>query len=529
MRAKTKVVSFVFCALVLAFGATAQAQVIHDVTQQNNEVVQYGLTELMGEVRFTAAAVCTPGPCTTIASTITITYNGAAINNLPSAAKTYAGGVLTYANGIELTLTGQYAVGFGATDRVSLSAINTALGGQIILTVQGGFVVAAGDQIRVNGARTDVSAKTVGTTIAALISSAPSNANTFNSVNVTVATVNRSMTVDVTGVTIPICITPANPTFRVTEGFATAFVEYTSPGAGARTRFGATGDTRVRIQVNNLPSGVTLSWPTTVAGSSTSGAATGATLVLESGSTSSVAIYTFNTTNQATSDTLQEYFNVIPVVSVAATAAFGQSTAQAQLWPDASSTTIIRFAHPLINDPANNFIAVNRCVTYLLFPFVTGNNIPGFTTGMAIANTSSDDAVFVTAGGVTASRTAAAQAGAITLFGWHNSNKDATGSSTTTFTPSTFTGAAVSAVVSANLSAGDSWSGVIDGAAGFAGFQGYVIAKCDFQYAHGFSFIVGKYNSGTVFDVAHGYLALVIPDPSITVRNAANGGETLGQ
>lgn len=529
MRAKTKVVSFVFCALVLAFGATAQAQVIHDVTQQNNEVVQYGLTELMGEVRFTAAAVCTPGPCTTIASTITITYNGAAINNLPSAAKTYAGGVLTYANGIELTLTGQYAVGFGATDRVSLSAINTALGGQIILTVQGGFVVAAGDQIRVNGARTDVSAKTVGTTIAALISSAPSNANTFNSVNVTVATVNRSMTVDVTGVTIPICITPANPTFRVTEGFATAFVEYTSPGAGARTRFGATGDTRVRIQVNNLPSGVTLSWPTTVAGSSTSGAATGATLVLESGSTSSVAIYTFNTTNQATSDTLQEYFNVIPVVSVAATAAFGQSTAQAQLWPDASSTTIIRFAHPLINDPANNFIAVNRCVTYLLFPFVTGNNIPGFTTGMAIANTSADDAVFVTAGGVTASRTAAAQAGAITLFGWHNSNKDATGSSTTTFTPSTFTGAAVSAVVSANLSAGDSWSGVIDGAAGFAGFQGYVIAKCDFQYAHGFSFIVGKYNSGTVFDVAHGYLALVIPDPSIAVRDAANGGESLGQ
>jgi hypothetical protein len=529
MRAKTKVVSFVFCALVLAFGATAQAQVIHDVTQQNNEVVQYGLTELMGEVRFTAAAVCTPGPCTTIASTITITYNGAAINNLPSAAKTYAGGVLTYANGIELTLTGQYAVGFGATDRVSLSAINTALGGQIILTVQGGFAVNAGDQIRVNGARTDVSAKTIGSTIAALISSAPSNANTFNSVNVTVATVNRSMTVDVTSATIPICITPTNPTFRITEGFATAFVEYTSPGAGARTRFGATGDTRVRIQVNNLPSGVTLSWPTTVAGSSTSGAATGATLVLESGSTSSVAIYTFNTTNQATSDTLQEYFNVIPVVSVAATAAFGQSTAQAQLWPDASSTTIIRFAHPLINDPANNFIAVNRCVTYLLFPFVTGNNIPGFTTGMAIANTSSDDAVFVTAGGVTASRTAAAQAGAITLFGWHNSNKDATGSSTTTFTPSTFTGAAVSAVVSASLSAGDSWSGVIDGAAGFAGFQGYVIAKCDFQYAHGFSFIVGKYNSGTVFDVAHGYLALVIPDPSITVRNAANGGETLGQ
>ncbi len=112
------------------------------------------------------------------------------------------------------------------------------------------------------------------------------------------------------------------------------------------------------------------------------------------------------------------------------------ATAQAQLWPDATSTTIIRFAHPLTNIPPDNFIAVNRCVTYLLFPFVTGNKVPGFTTGLAIANTSSDDAVFVTGGGVAASRTATAQAGAITLYGWHGSTKDATGSSTTTFAPS---------------------------------------------------------------------------------------------
>ncbi len=81
MRAKTKVVSFVFCALVLALGATAQAQVIHDVTQQNNEVVQYGLTELMGEVTFTAERRFVP-PVRLSASTITITYNGAQISNM---------------------------------------------------------------------------------------------------------------------------------------------------------------------------------------------------------------------------------------------------------------------------------------------------------------------------------------------------------------------------------------------------------------------------------------------------------------
>jgi hypothetical protein len=527
MRAKNKVVSIALCALVLlAFGVTAQAQVVHNVTQQNNEVVQYGLTELMGEVTFTANALC--APCTTVASSITITYQGAQINNTSLAGAVFTGGnTLNHSAGLQLIVSGGYTAGFTAAGGVTISAINTALGGQVILTIPGGLTINAGDQIRVNGARTDVSAKAIGTSILALISSAPSNANTFNSVNVTVATVNRSMTVGVTAAAIPICITPTNPTIRITEGFATAFVEYTTPGGTARTRFGATGDTRVRVQVNSLPSGVTLSWPTSVAGTATSGATTGATLVLESGSTSTLAIYTFNTTDQGLSDTLQEYFDITPIVSVAATAGFGQSTAQAQLWPDATSTTIIRFAHPLTNDPADNFISVNRCVTYLLFPFVTGNNIPGFTTGMAIANTSSDDAAFVTGGGVAASRTASAQAGAITLYGWHNSTKDATGSSTTNFTPSTFTGAAVSAVVSANLSVGDTWTGVIDGATAFAGFQGYVIAKCDFQFAHGFSFIVGKYNSGSVFDVAHGYIALVIPDPGI-VQRITTSGETLG-
>ncbi len=522
MRAKTRIVSFVFCALVLALGATAQAQVIHNVTQQNNEVVQYGLTELMGEVTFTANPLC--APCTSVASSITITYLGAQIANTSLAGAVVTGGnTLDHSAGLQLIVSGGYATNFGTPTGVNISAINTLLGGQVILTIPAGLAINANDQLRINGARTDVSAKAVGASINALISSAPSNANTFNSVNVTVATVNSSMTVTVTGAAIPICVTPTNPTIRITEGFATAFVEYTSPGTGARPRFGATGDTRVRVQVNSLPTGVTLSWPATVTGSSSTGAATGATLVLESGSTSSVAVYTFNTTDQATSDTLQEFFSITPVVSVAATAGFGVATGQAQLWPDATSTTIIRFAHPLSNDPADNFIAVNRCVTYLLFPFVTGNKVPGFTTGLAIANTSSDDAAFVTGGGVAASRTASPQAGSITLYGWHGSTLDATGSSTTTFAPATFTAAAVSSVVSANLNAGDSWTGVIDGAPAFAGFQGYVIAKCDFQFAHGFSFIVGKYNVGTQFDVAHGYLALVIPDPSIVQRITLSG------
>jgi hypothetical protein len=239
MRAKTRVVSFVFCAL-LALEPQRRRKSFYDVTQQNNEVVQYGLTELMGEVRFLLqpfvgrprrwalappSEAQSPSPTMVRQSTICQRLLKVTVNSV------------TYATGIELTLTGGYEAGLGTTDIVSLSAINTALGGQIILTVQGGFAVAAGDQIRINGARTDVSAKSIGSSVAALISSAPSNANTFNSVNVTVATVNRSMTVDVTGATNPICITPTNPTFRVTEGLQRLSWNTPRPVLGARTRF----------------------------------------------------------------------------------------------------------------------------------------------------------------------------------------------------------------------------------------------------------------------------------------------------
>jgi len=530
MRAKTKAVSVALFALFLfAFAANVQAQnVIHFVTQQNNEVVQYGLTELMGEVKFQSQLART-----TQSNTITITYQGSQIANLPSGfpTVTFPSGTtktFTYPNGVtlDLTCTGgnttSYCGQVGGVYNVAISGINTALGGQIILAIANAVAVAQGDEIRINGVRSDVSTKSIGQSVTGSITSTPSNANTFDSVNVTVATVNQSMTVVVTSRTIPICTSATNPVFKVIEGFAGAFVEYTTPGS-SRPRYGATGDTRVRIQVNNLPANVTLSWPSSVTGTTEQGNGTSpATLVLESGSTSSVAIYTFNTTNQGLSDQLKESFAVIPVVTVPATSGFGTSTAQGQLWPDASSTTIIRFNHPLTNNPADNFLTISKCVTYLLFPFVTGNAIPGFTTGIAIANTSSDDAAFGTGAGATP------QSGAITLYGWHNSVKAADGSSTTTYAPTTFTGAAVSAVVSTNVSAGDTWAGVIDGATGFSGFQGYVIAKCDFQFGHGFAFIVGKYNSGTVFDVAHGYLALVIPDPAITARVTA-AGESLGQ
>src|SRR5262245_22713255 len=119
MRDRTKLFSLALCAvLVLGFASAAQAQVVWNTTFTNNEVVHYGLTELMGQVQLTAANV---GPV--VGSTITITYLGAPITN------TLASGTVintAQAGGILVTASGAFAA---AT--VTYTSINTGLGGQV--------------------------------------------------------------------------------------------------------------------------------------------------------------------------------------------------------------------------------------------------------------------------------------------------------------------------------------------------------------------------------------------------------------
>jgi hypothetical protein len=146
----------------------------------------------------------------------------------------------------------------------------------------------------------------------------------------------------------------------------------------------------------------------------------------------------------------------------------------------ASSTlTIPRF----IADPnaAKNLFNLNICRTILLYPYVT--NIQGFDTGLAIANTSTDP--FGTG----------AQAGSCTLNWYQGTNNPANGTTGTIASGTVYTALASTAV---------------------PGFNGYMIAVCNFQYAHGFAFIsdVGARN------LAMGYLALIIPDPGTGSRGA---------
>jgi hypothetical protein len=145
------------------------------------------------------------------------------------------------------------------------------------------------------------------------------------------------------------------------------------------------------------------------------------------------------------------------------------------------SLHIPRFAEGTVT---RNIITVFVRRTNLLFPFVT--NQAGFDTGLAIANTSLDTNVFNTP----------VQTGACDLFPF---------------------GAGAGATVNTGAIAGGA-TYVTTASTSFAGFQGYIIARCAFQFAHGFAFI----SDFGARNLAMGYLALVIPDPAPGAGRPAN-------
>lgn len=138
---------------------------------------------------------------------------------------------------------------------------------------------------------------------------------------------------------------------------------------------------------------------------------------------------------------------------------------------------------------ANNLFTINVCQTSLLFPFVT--NQAGFDTGIAISNTSADPFP---------SPNDRLNTGRCTLnyFG-----RLANGNAPTTTRQQTDREVTTDLPLTMVLSTGGNY-----GLTGNATFQGYIIATCDFLYAHGFAFVTdGPIGQARV---AEGYLALVI-------------------
>jgi hypothetical protein len=224
----------------------------------------------------------------------------------------------------------------------------------------------------------------------------------------------------------------------------------------------------------------------------------------------------------------------VPITATYNEQVWGATSFQVWYLPLATSSQLVtafgapvpRFA-PEIKD-APGFI-INRCRTLLLFPYIT--NRDGFNTGIAISNTSRDDnpGPFADGGG------ANPQTGPCTLFLYGGNNGPANPVEQTPLESSI------------NVPAGGMYlmtlqtGGVVKGPAGedvgpigpAAGFQGYAIASCEFQYAHGYAFI----SDTQVQRVAQGYLALIIPDrvsgierpasPFNLGAGATTGGEQL--
>jgi hypothetical protein len=156
--------------------------------------------------------------------------------------------------------------------------------------------------------------------------------------------------------------------------------------------------------------------------------------------------------------------------------------------PIASTNIIPRFG--IVYPNSNPFVSIALCQTTLLFPYVV-STVPvglavGFDTGFAIANTSSDP--FTSLGfGTTAQK----EAGSCTLYPYGTGFNLTTGAPTGT-PPAVIQGCDVQQPGSTAVCWPVEASGTVaanNAANLFGQFQGYVIAVCNFQYAHGYAAI----------------------------------------
>ena len=343
----------------------------------------------------------------------------------------------------------------------------------------------------------------------------------------------------------------ASFTVRLSEGFASAFKTlgtttttpsnaiyergYPTPNSNCLSDGvcgGATQGTRFILRLYNVPAGVRAATPTFITGTTVGGHTL--TLFRISGTDANGA-GAFNNLSPSKEITISGGFGfavfevvdtnpfavenvVIPVYLAfrpnTANDLPGVGTIQASVnFAPLSTVTVSSLDAPeprFVDSAARANIAnISRCITNLLFPFVT--NQAGFDTGFAISNTSSDD------------KGSDQQSGNCTLF---------------YFGSTTGGGAAPANQTTATIIAGSTTVWTLSGGnaaaniAGTPGFQGYVFARCQFLFAHGFAFISNGF--GGVPTIAEGYLALVVPWDGVAgsrINGAIVGGragETLG-
>lgn len=306
-------------------------------------------------------------------------------------------------------------------------------------------------------------------------------------------------------------------TISFTEGFANAFKTEDDNTFNQAMEFnplpipvqGVNDATRLRAVFENVPAGVNL-W--------VSIAPTGGTLVTEiaSGASGDTAGYAQVTLTNNTgvvewrilgganaAETQTATFNVVVgVPGTVITPPNGVTTASTVYGTFAPISNVIRAATaaeaPIPrfveqNVARTNVFTVSACVTNLLFPFVT--NLAGFDTGIALINTSQSNFTGESSTPANAPFNIKAQTGACTLY-YFGLNAPTAPQTTVPIGVDT-TGDEINKVMVAFSLSSQA-----------PGFQGYIIARCNFQFGHGYAFV----SDVGADQLAHGYLALVIPD-----------------
>jgi hypothetical protein len=314
-------------------------------------------------------------------------------------------------------------------------------------------------------------------------------------------------------------------TINLSEGFVGAFKTL----AGEMGVDNATTGTGLSITFANVPPNTAIYLPLTVsAGASPAGtltlvvsptsSATGSNVVAP---TSATGVPTTEGAVAVSNGTATAYYEVtasnpssidsysIPVYEVTAAGALAGPasaiTATVSLAPSVAAGTAPTNYPSFVGATSQQMVNGNSftaCSTVLLFPFVT--NQSGFETGIAIANTSSD-LLGLKKGAAVDSVTGQSGTCYLTFFG--------------SSSPAAYT--------SPSVAAGTDWTATLTSVTGGTPntFGGYMIATCNFLYAHGFSYI--SYNIGQSSGMAMGYLALEVA-PRSNTSASTNYPETLG-
>lgn len=294
-------------------------------------------------------------------------------------------------------------------------------------------------------------------------------------------------------------------TINVVENFPTAFKQLfpKSPNDpdsedGPNGERGASTGTQFGVTFNSVPTGATMTIPLQIISDgggvallvtsegTQNVAATDATVV--AGSTYFYNVFTANSSFQETYP--------IPVSVTGLTNTGFTPDVSVTLAPRATvlTTAVPRFIGPI--PFTSSGVTVTPCQTTLLFPFVSSMSA-GYDTGVAISATSVDPFGTLQQGGT---------------CDMHYYAGSATWADTSLTVPV----------------GGEGHFLVSDPTLGHPGFQGYVIAVCNFAYAHGFAFIYDQSGTG----LSEGYVANVIgntrPGTPSTQVNDGSWGESLG-